>query len=633
MMTAAFTCIAAETMPSDTLDIAVVTAERGLNISHKDTVTISGGMGMTDVLLNFPGLQISDMGGHAGLKTISMRGLGSAHTAIYIDGVRVGNMQSGQTDLGMIDMQNCTAAVMDYAQNSINFITAKPVFFPSGDGNGTRRFSGKASVSGGSFGTWSPALKFGWKASERLTLSANASVLSSKGDFPYHATDENGAGYSSRRSGNDIMQVRAGADIYGMTGNGQWTAKAYFNSSDRGTPGPLSYPSEDRQKDMNIFVQGTLHQRFSRLYTLDLSAKAAYDDLNYISSWGDSRYVQHEAQLHSSHIFSISKNWKASLAAGAQWDGLGSESYGTVSENGKSGLISRFGAICAMAASFRTRILTAEAALEYSGTFDMNVPGVPRANTRHSLSPSADLRIYAAKGLEITAFARRAYRVPTFNELYYSGYGNPHLKPEDAWLADIGIRWNRSYDKWKTAAQADGFFNHLTDKIASAPSPDNQSIWLPYNIGKVLSAGLDANARADWKSEAWETGMSLRYSFQDARDRTSGSASYGSQVPYIARHSITASAHAGYMGWNLGIQWNLRAGRCDTAGDLDDWNTLDASLSKTFRLCRKEKRQQGHGTALSASLTARNLTGTAYELSRGYPMPGTSVLGSLSFMF
>ena len=632
-MTAAFTCIAAETMPSDTLNIAVVTAERGLNISHKDTVTISGGMGITDVLLNFPGLQISDMGGHAGLKTISMRGLGSAHTAIYIDGVRVGNMQSGQTDLGMIDMQNCTAAVMDYAQNSINFITAKPVFFPSGDGNGTRRFSGKASVSGGSFGTWSPALKFGWKASERLTISANASVLSSKGDFHYHATDENGAGYSSSRSGNDIMQVRAGADISGMTENGQWTAKAYFNSSDRGTPGPLSYPSEDRQKDMNIFVQGTLHERFSRIYTLDLSAKAAYDDLNYISSWGDSRYVQHEAQLHTSHIFSIGKNWKASLAAGAQWDGLGSESYGTVSENGKSGLISRFGAICAMAASFRTRIFTAEAALEYSGTSDMNVPGLPQANTRHSLSPSADLRIYAAKGLEITAFARRAYRVPTFNELYYSGYGNPHLKPEDAWLADLGIRWNRSYGKWKTAAQVDAFFNHLTDKISSAPSPDNPSIWLPYNIGKVLSAGLDANAKTDWKSEAWETGMSVRYSFPDARDRTPGSTSYGSQVPYIARHSITASAHAGYMGWNLGIQWNMRAGRCDTAGDLDDWSTLDASLSKTFSLCRKEKRQQGHGTALSASLTARNLTGETYELSRGYPMPGTSVLGSLSFMF
>ncbi len=526
-MTAAFTCIAAETMPSDTLNIAVVTAERGLNISHKDTVTISGGMGITDVLLNFPGLQISDMGGNAGLKTISMRGLGSAHTAIYIDGVRVGNMQSGQTDLGMIDMQNCTAAVMDYAQNCINFITAKPVFFPSGDGNGTRRFSGKASVSGGSFGTWSPALKFGWKASERLTLSANASVLSSKGDFHYHATDENGAGYSSSRSGNDIMQVRAGADISGMTENGQWTAKAYFNSSDRGTPGPLSYPSEDRQKDMNIFVQGTLHQRFSRLYTLDLSAKAAYDDLNYISSWGDSKYVQHEAQLHTSHIFSIGKNWKASLAAGAQWDGLGSESYGTVSENGKSGLISRFGAICAIAASFRTRIFTAEAALEYSGTSDMNVPGLPQANTSHSLSPSADLRIFAAKGLEITAFARRAYRVPTFNELYYSGYGNPHLKPEDAWLADLGIRWNRSYGKWKTAAQADAFFNHLTDKISSAPSPDNPSIWLPYNIGKVLSAGLDANAKADWKSEAWETGMSVRYSFQDARDRTPDSTSYG----------------------------------------------------------------------------------------------------------
>ena len=112
----------------DTLKAVTVVADRGIVISRTDTVSIRPEQNVSDVLHRLPGVSISDNGGAAGLKSVSLRGLGSAHTAIYLDGVRVGNIQSGQTDLGMLDPANCSSAVIDYAQNSISYNTAKPVF-------------------------------------------------------------------------------------------------------------------------------------------------------------------------------------------------------------------------------------------------------------------------------------------------------------------------------------------------------------------------------------------------------------------------------------------------------------------------------------------------------------------------
>lgn len=117
--------LVAETL--DTLQAVTVVADRGVVVSRTDTVKIKNSISITDALSVTPGLYVADYGGLAGPKTVSLRGLGSPHAAIYVDGVRVGNVQSGQADLGMLDLDNCGAAVIDYAQNSVSFNTAKPV--------------------------------------------------------------------------------------------------------------------------------------------------------------------------------------------------------------------------------------------------------------------------------------------------------------------------------------------------------------------------------------------------------------------------------------------------------------------------------------------------------------------------
>lgn len=585
----------------DTLATATVTAEKGVIVSRTDTVKTVQGESVTDALMKIPGMQMSDLGGSAGLKTAGLRGMGTANTSIYIDGVKVGNIQSGQGDLGMISLENASEVIVDYAQNSISFNTARP--------SSDKVISGRASMEAGSFGTYLPYARIDWNASGKVALSAFASGNFSKGDYKYALED----GTVSRRANNDIEQYRAGLDAFGKMNGGEWHGKAFFNSAERGTPGSISWPSEDRQKDINAFAQGTFSKMFSKLYSLKASAKGAYDEIFYSSAWGDSRYRQTELQVNTSHLFTITDWWKVSAAVGGAWDRLLSESY---AGNG----MSRFSANGAVSTRFSLERFSAELAAEYIMTSD-------NGKTRHALSPAASVRFNVFEGFHINGFARRAYRIPTFNELYYVGYGNPDLECEDAWLSDIGVQWYKNMAGWTLTAKADGFINILKDKITSAPSAEDPAIWLPYNIGKVFASGADVCASAYYTDSKWKAGGSVRYSYQNAVDKTPDSYTYGQQIPYVAKHTAVIDAEASYCGWRLSIVWNCRDGRNDSTGEMPAWNTLDAGLDKTFVLSAR------HDISLKAFARARNITDTKYELSRGYPMPGRSFSGGIAIIF
>lgn len=578
---------------SDTLHAVTISADKGVTVSRADTLKPVNSLTVSDMLLQNSGFHVGDNGGLAGLKTVSLRGLGSAHTAVYVDGVRVGNVQSGQNDLGMIGVENLGNVVVDYAQNSVSFNTARPVF-SSGP------LAGAVRLDAGSFGTWLPSARLDLRISEKLSLSANASGVLSKGNFRY--------GDGLFRENNDVSQVRAGLDVFGLMENGDYHVKAYYNDVDRGTPGSTSWPSEDRQKDRNAFVQAIARMNFTSLYTLHISGKASYDDIFYSSAWGDSNYGQTEFQLNTAHDFQIRRWWKVSLAADVQWDGLKSSVYNA----------SRLTAFSALATSFRTELFSADLALEYSGAFDSGYL------SRNAVSPSASMRLKLAEGLDVLAFGRRAYRVPTFNELYYVGYGNPELRPEDAWLTDIGVDFCRkAAGEWTIKAKLDGFCNLLTDKITSAPSEEDPDVWLPYNIGKVRSLGVDASAGFVHEGE-WRYSLDARYTFQSSLDVTPDSYTYGQQIPYVARHVVVLAGNVAYKGWCLNPVWQMRAGRTDSVGELPDWNTVDVALTKSVDI---------RNCSLTFRLSARNLFDCRYETVSGYPMPGRSIMGGFEFKF
>ena len=578
---------------TDTLNHSTVIAEKGFIVSRKDSVILKGNLRAEEALTKVPGLLVNDNGGPSGLKTISLRGLGSAQTAIYIDGVRVGNLLSGQTDISMLSMGNFSMATVDYAQNSISFSSAEPIFQEG------RQVSCNASFIGGSFGTYMPEVSVGYKINGNVTASAHAAATFYDGYREYSAMD----------------QYLGGIDFFGKIKGGEWRAKGLVNYSDRECPGSTTYPYLSQQQDLNGLIQSSLTKSFNGSYSLNANAKVSYDSMNYADDYSNNVYRQSEIQLNSSHLFSISQWCDLSATVSGNWNGLQSDNY----EAGER-LISRVGIITAGSASFHTENLKAELNLEYKGGYDR---GPEIKDDRHCLSPSASIRYNIFKGFDLVAFGRRSCHIPTFNDLYYSFQGNKDLKSERAWLTDIGIDWNKNISgSWSLAAKADGFFNWLTDKITWAPSPEDSYTWLPYNIGKVRSVGMDAIVSAKYSNDNWKAGASARYSYQDARDRTPDASTFNSQIAYIARHTAIICADLEYKGWNLDASWNFRDGRKDSYGAMPSWSTIDMNVSKTVKikdLCR-----------MTFNLMARNITDSRYEVSSGYPMPGWALYGGIT---
>lgn len=571
----------------DTLSAASVISGRAVTVSRTDTIAINNSLapGVSGIMLRTPGIVLSDYGGAAGLKTVSLRGLGSPHTAIRIDGIKVSNVQSGQGDLGLLGIENCSAASVDYAQNSVDFITSRPVFE-----NG-RRVGGKAILGAGSFGTWLPYARCDFKLSENVALSVNGAGNISDGNFLY--------GDGMKRENNWMKQYKAGMDAFGLMKGGDWTAKAYVSGAGRGTPGSVDWPSDDHQKDLAGFIQGRMRKNFGRIYSMDICAKASYDDIRYFSSYGDSRYGQTGVQVGSGNRFHPLRWLDLSLTADFDWESLRSTNYDA----------SRISASAAAGVCFSLPRFKADLTIEYDGTFDSG------GLSSSVLSPAADFRWEVGGGVALCGFARRAFRAPTFNELYYPGYGNPILRPEDAILSDLGIDWKKSFGKqWTAWAKADGFFNFLKDKITSAPSPEDPNIWMPYNIGTVKAYGLDAETGFMYMDKDWKASFSARYSYQEADG-----------VPYLSRHSIVLSGELTFRGWSLVPVWNYRGGRHDSYGDMPDWNTLDLTFSKSIRFSKCGP--------LTLAFIVRNVTDTRYELVSSYPFPSRSFLGCLSFQF
>ncbi len=312
-----------------------------------------------------------------------------------------------------------------------------------------------------------------------------------------------------------------------------------------------------------------------------------------------------------------------SAAAGIQWDGLDSMYDGTEYYSA-----SRTGLQGAVSSSLDFRKLDINIALLYNGYFDSgNAAENAVVAKLNCFSPSMDFRLSLFEGFGLLGFARRAYRVPTFNDLYYPGMGSTNLKPEDSWLTDLGVEYKGQLaDGYGITAKLDGFHYSLTSKITSMPDPNDPTgwTWLMYNIGKVHDNGFDASVMFSKAEGDLKFNITARYSYQNAIDKTPDSANYGKQIPYVARHTASAIANLNWKGWKSSLNYNLRSGRNDTSGEMPSWNTFDITFIKGFDIRIAE---------LSVFLKGSNLFNERYEIVRFYQMPGRSFTAGIEFSF
>jgi iron complex outermembrane receptor protein len=108
---------------------------------------------------------------------------------------------------------------------------------------------------------------------------------------------------------------------------------------------------------------------------------------------------------------------------------------------------------------------------------------------RFQAYPGLDISYSASESWRTYLSFNRAFRLPTFTELYYqspTNRGNPGLLPESAWHAEVGSEFRKGGFSAKMMA----FYRYAGQSIDWVRT-DSETIWHTENLGQIRTSGIE----------------------------------------------------------------------------------------------------------------------------------------------
>lgn len=636
---------------------------------------------VADAIRYFSGVQLKDFGGVGGLKTVDIRSMGTHHLGVFYDGIEIGNAQNGTVDLGKFSMDNIEEVALYNGQKSEIFQPAKdfgsagtlylrtrrPKFTPD------KTYNLTVSMKAGTFGLANPSVLYEQKITDNVHFSASAEYMYAHGRYHFRyrklLPDHTVAWDTTAvRQNGDVSAVRAEAGVFGYLGEGKWHVKAYFYNSNKGIPGAIVnnvWKNSQRQWDRNAFVQGNFTKTLARGYDFQFNAKYSNDYMRYLNPdttlmYIDNSFTQQEVYLSMAHRLAIvgvkgwvrnnDINWDISVSADWQWNYLEGNLVNFVFPERQT-------ILAAAATQLDWKYIKAQASVLGTFVFDkIHQPTVqmPTAYKQEpQLTPAVFLTVHPyLEDLYLRAFYKRIFRMPTFNDLYYTDVGNISLLPEYTTQYDGGAEytktWNRGF--WRAVdLKVDGYFNQVKNKIVAIPKGNGQYRWQMMNLGYVEIRGCDVNAsttmclygNSSTDSHQLLLSIAAAYTYQKAQDLTDPQQfTYGGQIAYIPWHSGSATAN---LQWYIGGTQNAN-GKADVlalnysfiyVGERyhssanipinkeQPWYTHDLSISYEMNL----KTSSRYSPRLHFAVEINNMLNQQYDVIQNYPMPGINGKG------
>lgn len=604
----------------------------GLELQRLNALSIA------DAIRYFSGVQVKDYGGIAGLKTINVRSMGSNHTAVFYDGVQLGNAQNGQVDLGKYTLDNVAELLLTSGQRSELLQPAKafasasalyiktkvPVFLNKNQNIST-------DVKTGSFGLINTAVLYEQKINKRLAFNLNAAFLNANGKYKYRYTN----GYY------DTTVVRTNADIYsyrlegGAFGQGadssQWNVKLYKYRSERGIPGAIvsnKFDFSQRQWDDNSFVQAHYENNPNRRYNISLNAKYAndytrYNDPTIKSDKGalNNIYKQQEWYLSVANVYQIRPYLHFAFSADYSYQNLDANLEYFAYPSRSTGLFVLAGKYFNKRFEFQTNVLAT--------VINEEVKTLSAASNRTEYTPAAmfSWQPFQSPNFRLKGFYKSIFRMPTFNDLYYTFIGNTSLRPEYTKQYDLGFNYNTHslHGSLKNfSIQTDVYYNQVKDKIVAVPTL-NLFRWTMLNLDAVSIKGLETNVKTLWLINKFEFSTNLNYTFEKALDVTKTGFTYRNQIPYIPVHSGSFTGSITHSRYSLNYSFIYTGERYSQKANIPvnyvkPYYTHDLSVGGYF----------GSHQNYKVNVEINNLLNQYYDVVLNYPMPGRNFRITLS---
>ncbi len=242
--------------------------------------------------------------------------------------------------------------------------------------------------------------------------------------------------------------------------------------------------------------------------------------------------------------------------------------------------------------------------VEYQGTFGAHSLQASVRNDNNQqfgnhTTGSLGYGLSLHNGLRLTASAGTGFKAPTFNDLYYPGFSNPALKPEQSTSLNIGIAqyadtWNWTFNAYET--RIDQLIGY--DSSFALVNVAEARIRGAELTGFVSLAGFDINAQA---------------SLVDPRDRTVGAATYDNLLIRRAGSSGRLDVDRSFGALRLGVTAAGSGHRFDNAANsvrLAGYGTVDLRVEYAIN------------DAWSLQAKAANVFDRQYETIAWYNQPG-----------
>ena len=547
-----------EALARSTADIVVIDSER-IRQSSADS--------LEDLLRREAGLQIVRNGGPGQNAGFFIRGSSTNGTIVLVDGVRVGSATLGQAEFEAFNLAQI---------ERIEVLRGPASSLYGADGVGgvvqifTRRGDGAARVVAG-------AALGGYRSRQ-----GDLGVSGSTGAFDYAASvaRESSQGVSALRPGDLLGSFNPDRDGYARNSGNvklgfapaaghrvgvnllETRLHSQFDSAEFNPPAFMPDPSPDFRNRLTTRVASADYRGVvTSAWTTTAVLSRSSDDL---TSGGttDSRFVTRRTQA----------TWQNALRLGAEQQLV--VAYEHLDERASADAfpteLKRRNDALVLGGSARFARHSVQADLRHDDNSAYGANSTGRLGYAFEVSP----------GLKLRALAGTTFRAPTFNDLYFPGFGVATIRPERGRSVEAGAAWQSG----ASSAALTLYRNQVRDLIGFEPDvdADGKSLGLcpagyafgcARNIGRARLQGASLSAAHRWGGLE----LSGKVELLDAKDSDTGR-----RLARRAAHQESATARYSIESWTIAASVLAVGARPDSGTVLGGYGTLDLQASWRF---------------------------------------------------
>jgi outer membrane receptor protein involved in Fe transport len=560
--------------------------------------------------------------GRGSLATASFRGTDASHTKIYWNGLNLNSPMLGQMDLSLIPATFLDHVSLYHGGSSLG--TASGAFGGiinlenQPNWNDKNNFSISNELA--SFRTYQAfgnlhLTKNNWISNSRAFFNH------SENDYPYYNTNVLPHETQRLKNGEYSKYGYLQELYYRIRTDDFLSVKLWLQHSDRNLPPPLSRENsktEESQTDGNIRSVLTW-KHYGRSGDVELSSGITSDRINYIAedSWQENINLDSRSKENSfinRFNYSLQINPKTIAQVQLLYNYCNVEIEEIIHSQGYDAVRSELSMMAGINRNIGKRL--SSFFLIRTNLVDKDfIPVMPSLGLALKLLPD--------KNLYLKSNFSRNYNIPGLNDLYWIPGGNPNLKPEENYTADLALEMQVQNDLFLIHSSITGYLSRINDWIIWKPT--QYQYWAPENVALVFSRGIEFSLNT--RMDIHDTKIVFQFNYN--LNRTTDDSE---QLIYIPVHAFNMYSGIQYKGYQLFYSLNYTGKRyTQTANEeenpasvLDSYFLNDISLSKEMNI---EKAR------LNLRFAIYNLFNNDYQVILARPMPGRnySVILTLSF--